>query len=44
MTKRYRGYNQRNNYYSTAGGTNSNVGSSYHYSNNDGSFYYKNDN
>ena len=40
----YHGVNSQGNTYNTAGGTNSNVGSSYHYSNNDGSYYYKNDN
>eukprot|EP00982_Pelagococcus_subviridis_P014698 31349-Pelagococcus_subviridis.AAC.15 len=32
------------NSYSTPGGTNSNTGQSYKYSNTDGSFYYRNDN
>jgi hypothetical protein len=37
------GTNSQGNRYNTPGGTNSAVGSSYHYSNSDGSYYYKND-
>eukprot|EP00529_Nitzschia_sp_RCC80_P038300 CAMPEP_0113463116 /NCGR_PEP_ID=MMETSP0014_2-20120614/12469_1 /TAXON_ID=2857 /ORGANISM="Nitzschia sp." /LENGTH=71 /DNA_ID=CAMNT_0000355055 /DNA_START=166 /DNA_END=381 /DNA_ORIENTATION=+ /assembly_acc=CAM_ASM_000159 len=38
------GTNSQGNHYNTPGGTNSNGGSAYHYSNSDGSYYYSNDN
>ena len=38
-----RGTNTQGNNWNTAGGTNSNIGTSYHYSNTNGSYYYAND-
>ena len=37
------GVNSQGNSYNTPGGTNSNQGTSYHYSNTNGSYFYAND-
>ena len=37
------GVNSQGNSYNTPGGTNSNQGTSYHYSNTNGSYYYANE-
>ncbi len=40
MPKGYSGTNSQGNSYNTPGGTNTSVGSAYHYSNSNGSYYY----
>lgn len=44
MSGKQSGYNSQGNHYCTPGGSNSGASDSYHYSNTDGSYYYKNDN